>query len=353
LIFRVEQVHPWVNYDQILSKCYVGTLKPHAEFDPTEVFKPAEKSPPKALNEETANNATNKEPILLPRFDWIQKLDYITIIFYTGNFSNPMLEVNRADDKTFHIFLTYSGHVFDNEIMFADKVHWPCRIRVGCETGKVELVYRKCQGSVWDNFGVLKQKSKAKAKALVESRLKCKVANKTKVNYNTFLIELERSDGNRSIVPLGKHIKVFDTIKGKKLRDVNESCRLPNDDISTLDLGSIDLVCFAFRGGNRAELHPSPQLPLRQVPRAALHHRQRLPDGEALPRRQPQQDPGRLPDRRHRDHLQAPGVIQFARHRAARDVHRSGGRDGDHADVFDHFFLAGEEDTEMVTSSNN
>jgi cytochrome-b5 reductase len=200
----VEQVHPWVNYDQILSKCYVGTLKPHAEFDPTEVFKPAEKSPPKALNEETANNATNKEPILLPRFDWIQKLDYITIIFYTGNFSNPMLEVNRADDKTFHIFLTYSGHVFDNEIMFADKVHWPCRIRVGCETGKVELVYRKCQGSVWDNFGVLKQKSKAKAKALVESRLKCKVANKTKVNYNTFLIELERSDGNRSIVPSRK-----------------------------------------------------------------------------------------------------------------------------------------------------
>jgi cytochrome-b5 reductase len=212
-----EEVHPWVNYDQILSKCYVGTLKPHAEFDPTEVFKPAEKSPPKALNEETANNATNKEPILLPRFDWIQKLDYITIIFYTGNFSNPMLEVNRADDKTFHIFLTYSGHVFDNEIMFADKVHWPCRIRVGCETGKVELVYKKCQGSVWDNFGVLKQKSKAKAKALVESRLKCKVANKTKVNYNTFLIELERSDGNRSIVPLGKHIKVFDTIKGEEI----------------------------------------------------------------------------------------------------------------------------------------
>ncbi|XP_064213305.1 cytochrome b5 reductase 4 isoform X2 [Tribolium castaneum] len=212
-----EEVHPWVNFDQILTKCYVGKLKAHPEFEPEEVFKSEKNAPPPPQNNETVANAT-KEPILLPRFDWIQKLDYITIIFYTGNFSNPMLETTtRGDDNTHSIFLTYNNTIFDNEIVFAGKVHFPGRIKVTCETGKVELCYKKCQGSVWDNFGVLKQKARPYTDSLVQAKLKCKVVNKIKVNYNTVLIELERSDNTKSVVPLGKHIKVFDTIKGEEI----------------------------------------------------------------------------------------------------------------------------------------
>lgn len=192
------------------------------EFDPQEVFK-SEKDETKCVtvapispNEETVKNST--EPILLlPRFDWIQKLDYITIIFYTGNFSNPMVEVNCIDDKNYQIFLTYDDNVFVNEITFTGGVNWPCQIRVSCETGKIELIYKKDEGKVWDNFGVLKQKAKSKTNSLVETKFKCKVINKVKVNYNTVLIELERNDGNKCVVPLGKHIKVYETIKGNEI----------------------------------------------------------------------------------------------------------------------------------------
>ncbi|XP_044272364.1 cytochrome b5 reductase 4-like isoform X2 [Tribolium madens] len=212
-----EDVHPWVNFDQILTKCYIGQLKAHAEFEPEEVFKSEKEGKNvNAPNDETVTNAT-REPILLPRFDWIQKSDHITIIFYTGNFSNPMLETNQSDDNTHNIFLTYNNTIFENEIIFADKVHWPGRIKVTCETGKVELGYKKCQGGVWDNFGVLKQKARACTNSLVEAKVKCKVINKIKVNYNTVLIELERNDNTKSVVPLGKHIKVFDTIKGEEI----------------------------------------------------------------------------------------------------------------------------------------
>lgn len=207
-----EEVHPWVNFDQILTKCYIGKLKAHVEFEPEEVFK-SEKQAKHAPNEETGKPNAINEPIL-PRFDWIQKLDYITVIFYTGNFSNPMLEMWIQDEQTHCIFLTYNQTVFENEIVFTKKVHWPGVVKVSCETGKVEIIYKKCEGSVWENFGVLRQKSKP-TNSLIEAKFKCKVINKVKINYNTVLIELERSDNTKSVVPLGKHIKVSDTIKGK------------------------------------------------------------------------------------------------------------------------------------------
>ncbi|XP_063916616.1 cytochrome b5 reductase 4 isoform X2 [Zophobas morio] len=253
-----EEVHPWVNFDQILSKCYVGRLKTHVEFEPEEVFKsqkaPREPPPPDALNvapkapnEETVKNATTKEPILLPKFDWIQKLDYITIIFYTGNFSNPLIEANRVDERTFHISLSYKNTVFENEILFSDKVNWPCQFRVGYETGKVEMVYKKCQGSIWENFGVLKQTSKSRTNSLVEARLKCRVVNKVKVNHNTVLVEMERMDGNKSIVPLGKHVKVFASIKGQEL--VRSYTPVPNSLFTTFrnQPYTTDTVCLMVK----------------------------------------------------------------------------------------------------------
>ncbi|KAJ8950590.1 hypothetical protein NQ314_007815, partial [Rhamnusium bicolor] len=54
----------------------------------------------------------------LPRFDWIQRIDWIT------------------------------------------SVNWPCSIKMVCETGKVEFIFRKTEGKIWDNYGVLRQQSK-------------------------------------------------------------------------------------------------------------------------------------------------------------------------------------------------
>lgn len=84
-----------------------------------------------------------EQPPALPRFDWIQKLDYITVIFYTKAFSNPLVEVNHlVNEQTVVIALTYQDTVFKNELVFYDKVRWPCDVNVTVETGKVEFVFR-------------------------------------------------------------------------------------------------------------------------------------------------------------------------------------------------------------------
>lgn len=89
-----------------------------------------------------SSNQVDKQPTL-PRFDWIQKLDYITIIFYTKAFSNPLVEVTfPEEDQTVTVLISYEGAILKNELTFFGKVTWPCEVNVVVETGKVELIFK-------------------------------------------------------------------------------------------------------------------------------------------------------------------------------------------------------------------
>lgn len=168
-------MHPWVNYDQILQKCFIGRLvASDSSLTVDDLFgKPL--SPSKSpsvkskrdirylentgrltqkdisnrsddssrnvnLNEEDSNSEKSetsplesskvarsssdvaKELIddlksrvrLPPRFDWIQKLNSITIIFYTKAFSNPMIEIYPpATNHVIKISFTYDDTLFE------------------------------------------------------------------------------------------------------------------------------------------------------------------------------------------------------------------------------------------------
>ncbi|XP_076275141.1 cytochrome b5 reductase 4-like isoform X2 [Rhynchophorus ferrugineus] len=231
-----EEVHPWVNYEQILQKCYVGKL---VSVDPsvdTEALFFGEKNQVRAqekpqstrlevspsLNSSESSTETNgvspnEEKIELPRFDWIQKLEYITIIFYTKAFSNPLVEIQKpTNDRTLVIALTYYEHTYKNELTFFEKIHWPCDVTVTAETGKVELVFRKHDSGVWDNYGVLKQQTKLNSTSSSQVRSTYLVKRKSDVNYNTVLLQLEREDEGRIVVPVGRHVRVFAAVDGEE-----------------------------------------------------------------------------------------------------------------------------------------
>lgn len=165
------QVHPWVNYDQILQKCFIGRLvaadsAPTADNlfgkssspskynllqSPTKQSNRIKESPiskrielsseeklsiknesisleksqsPSVVTKVTplstdlvvknsVEESDNRIPVL-PRFDWIQKLDTISVIFYTKAFSNPLLEILPPNkDKAINICLTYDDVIFE------------------------------------------------------------------------------------------------------------------------------------------------------------------------------------------------------------------------------------------------
>lgn len=254
--YSLLKVHPWVNYDQILQKCLVGRLVTvdsnldiNTLFGPTlskkndensapnqsqatnskisqekvEITKKIEATPAKVDSSEdqiVQDEAQQNESIhVLPRFDWIQRLDYITVIFYTRAFSNPLVKLYPPDpNKTFVIKLIYDGYVFRNEILFYESVIWPCSVKVTCETGKVELVFQKTEGRIWEHYGILRQQSISFDAAEVTTKYNFVFSGKVQINHNISLMRLERTDGVKIVAPIGMHVRAFVNIDGKFFR---------------------------------------------------------------------------------------------------------------------------------------
>ncbi|KAJ8915131.1 hypothetical protein NQ315_000383 [Exocentrus adspersus] len=249
-----DQIHPWVNYEQILHKCFVGRLvafepgtNPEALFfanstcdtkprtpDNKEAKDPfilptrqgkfkepqaefLEKYPPKV--DSTSQEDQPDDSPKLPRFDWIQRTRYITIIFYTSHFSNPLVEVlPPTPERTLVVTLMYDEKVYTNEIDFFAEVNWPCTIQVIYETGKIEMEFIKTEWKIWDDFGVLRQQCEP-----VGSSINCcaksnfVLCEKKEVTHNIFLIRLERTDGGRIVVPVGRHVRAFGNVDGQEM----------------------------------------------------------------------------------------------------------------------------------------
>lgn len=228
-----------MNYDSILQKCYLGRLvaiEPSIDKEALFFGNDAKKMSPKNENttklqsprkiqsprripspQPSPKSVVNKniEETVLPRFDWIQKMDYINVIFYTKPYSNPLIEIRTPDkDSLIMIYLTYDEWIFCNELNFLKPVEWPCKIKLAYETGKVEIQFRKSASGVWENYGMLKQKRREHAVLGAITKHQFKIINKAQVTHNTFLLEFERLDGTKMVVPLGKHVRVFGTIKG-------------------------------------------------------------------------------------------------------------------------------------------
>ncbi|KAJ8968675.1 hypothetical protein NQ317_014778 [Molorchus minor] len=274
-----DQIHPWVNYEQILQKCYIGRLvaidpkidaesllfgdkntSPKSTTNSTQSLKLPERftplkvdSPKTSSNEEikpkssiakeepspstppvkepeihyldnypelpkidsTSNSQSeeSEEPAEdtshLPRFDWIQRLDWITVIFYTHAFANPQVEVFPPSEKNLMIILTYDNTIFRNELTFLESVKWPCTIQMSYETGKVE-------GGIWNDYGVVRQSFKT-AGDVSGAKYSNVLTDKVQINHNMFLMRLERTDGCKVVIPIGKHVRIFGNVDGQEM----------------------------------------------------------------------------------------------------------------------------------------
>lgn len=113
-----------------------------------------------------------------------------------------------------NICITYEHQLFTNELTFFKEIQWPCLVKVVGETGKIELQFKKSVGGVWENFGVLKQQSRGLLQFAIDAKFQYRMISKMPVSHNTSLMKFERVDGSRIVVPIGKHVRVFGTIKG-------------------------------------------------------------------------------------------------------------------------------------------
>ncbi|XP_037042316.1 cytochrome b5 reductase 4 isoform X2 [Bradysia coprophila] len=224
-----DEVHAWVNYEQLLGKCYVGPLRniatisigdDNASSTNTDSFK----APPDsfkaphtvATNQLTLKPPTNamSEPIeVIPRFDWIQKTTDLTVIFYTKSMCNPGFSVECMGEceVVVRIFIDRVMHFCS--FQFTHPVVWPCSIKMSSETGKIELCFTKAAPALWTSFGLLDRR---KTTELTNCFVEYDVITRVQISHDSYAIIIKPKQNILQHFPIGYHISVTAKIDGSE-----------------------------------------------------------------------------------------------------------------------------------------
>lgn len=223
-----DEVHAWVNYEQLLGKCYIGPLRSTGVINLKE-DKPMTsrlspnlnerfKLPSFKLSNSSPDVSIMKSPEhiteIIPRFDWIQKTSDITIIFYTKSLCNPGLVIDCVSDNEIDIRIFIEKTIHLCQFKFSHNTLWPCSVRIIYETGKIELIFIKQEPKLWTNFGTLERR---KLVEFDEFQREFDVACRTAISDDSYALILQPKKRVHYIIPLGYHFSVTSRIHGSEI----------------------------------------------------------------------------------------------------------------------------------------
>ena len=245
-----DEYHAWVNIDQLLSKCYVGPLRNTAVLnlkDSSSITDlRAMLSPPsigilkfpsllsassEGLNKVTSDTKSSSQANsteVIPRFDWIQKTSELSVYFYTKNFCNPGLLIERLSDQEIEIKILIAATSNTYKFSFLKSVNWPCSVKINQETGellkqefqfyvncvlvgKIEITFKKLNAELWSNFGIFERR-RIKDESLYSQY---SIVSKCNFNKDSFEMILRPVKLQIILVPIGFHLNIKQTLPGK------------------------------------------------------------------------------------------------------------------------------------------
>ncbi|CAO1406777.1 unnamed protein product [Diamesa serratosioi] len=226
-----DEVHAWVNYEKLLSKCYVGPLRNTATItfkdDLNKLVKPLVDSSFKQ-NSKTIDKQL-LESTLIPRFDWIQKLTEITLYFYTKGLANPYITVEFNCDTEVNINI---NNTYTYLFTFNKPVNFPCSIKVNqetgksCEivifltldvscliTGKIEIIFVKQEHQLWTNFGIF---DRQKVLTMYNS-FSYVISARVQINHDSYALILKPKTQMVQVIPIAYHVSVTTLVMGEEV----------------------------------------------------------------------------------------------------------------------------------------
>lgn len=207
-----DEIHAWVNYEQLLKKCLIGPLRNVVKID-ADFLKPTngEFRPPAKVAAASKSILTE----VIPRFDWIQKKSDLSLYFYTKQFCNPGLILRRKSDKNIvlRIFIENTCHQYD--FVLHNEVKWPpIALKVFSESGKIELNFAKAETELWPGYGT---KDASMVQQLEDFHHEFEIIENQKFNHNSFGLIL-RGRNDVIIWPsVGYHLTFSCCIEGKSI----------------------------------------------------------------------------------------------------------------------------------------
>lgn len=235
-----DDVHAWVNYEQLLGKCLIGPLRNVvtlniASSTTNSVGNTIDANANRAKGRTqsiTPDGGAFKAPFLpfmsldkspsskqidaavpriaiVPRFDWMQKMADLTLVFYTKSWCNPGILINGLDDnRKLNIFVQIERdvHAFNFELLH--QVEWsPSAAVVNHETGKIEITLKKFVPALWSHFG------SSNRRKLTDDYSDCnffyKIDQRTRISHDSYALVLRAANGQIiHQLPLGYHVSV-------------------------------------------------------------------------------------------------------------------------------------------------
>lgn len=239
-----DDVHAWVNYEQLLVKCYIGPLRNTLTINldvsgnssrmksinqlassttPNGCFKApflpifntvSSKSPSNIQSSSSINISSNQETEIVPRFDWIQKTNELSLVFYTKAICNPGIVIRSLSDSQskFEIIIQIQQTMHVCSFQLADHVEFPpINAKVNYETGKIECIFRKCIPALWTNFGLI---TRQKINDISNTTYHYDVIERVQITHNSYALVLKPKQSLLQILPIGYHISVTANVEG-------------------------------------------------------------------------------------------------------------------------------------------
>lgn len=154
----------------------------------------------------------------LPKFDWIQKTDSLTLIFYTKPLCNAQccVSLTKGDNHCLLIKLSYEFNTYQFDIILENFINWPCSVSANHETGKLEIHLQKEKSKIWNSYGLMRSSEILEQSIIIsDNSLQYSVLDKLNINHNTALILIKCMRDEYITFPIGYHSRVFYCVEGK------------------------------------------------------------------------------------------------------------------------------------------
>lgn len=167
----------------------------------------------KVDNDQQENNQITGNEII-PRFDWIQKIADISIVFYTKALCNAglLLRYIPASDTELEVIIRIEQTLHICSFKFTQAIDWPPTLaKIKYETGKIECTFRKSEPKLWKNFGLINRR---KTTDLTAYNFVYDIVERKQISHDSYAILLGPQEHILQIFPIGYHSTIIACIEG-------------------------------------------------------------------------------------------------------------------------------------------
>lgn len=203
-----NDVHPWVNFQNMLEKCLIGVL---IGIEPTSTSSASLLSPPPPSTQSLSLSSSSSNETKIPNLDFYQTNNTVTVVLYTklkNQIKKEDIIIEKQDSLCIVLFIYILDSVYKYLIDLIETVENKYDIKVTNDGGKIEIIFHKLVKHQWSKMN---PKLNYKCELVLYNQTgisfkECELISKQIVTHDTCLYTFQLPEHVRMQVPIGYHV---------------------------------------------------------------------------------------------------------------------------------------------------